>query len=98
MPIKINLIQAKSIFTKSGLPGSDYVINPYNGCLFACAYCYAAQIARWKHPQEQWGSYLDVKTNAPELLKIELKNYLKNIRQKILVRSFSVPLRILMLA
>ena len=69
---KINEITAKTIFTKSGLPASDWVINPYNGCLFGCSYCYAAQIARWKHPSEEWGTYLDVKMNAPELLKKEL--------------------------
>lgn len=68
----VNEIQAKSVFTKSGLPASDWVINPYNGCLFGCMYCYAAQIARWKHPTEQWGSYLDVKLNAPEVLAREL--------------------------
>jgi len=69
---KINEVIAKTIFTKSGLPASDWVINPYNGCLFGCSYCYAAQIARWKHPGEEWGTYLDVKMNAPELLKKEL--------------------------
>lgn len=75
----INEVQAKSILTKSGLPGSDWVINPYNGCLFGCMYCYAAQIARWRHPNEEWGSYLDVKINAPDLLKVELqKHRLKN--------------------
>ncbi len=73
MILKINEIEAKSILTKSGLPGADWVINCYNGCLFGCMYCYAAQIARWKHPNEVWGSYLDVKINAPELLKIELE-------------------------
>lgn len=82
MSIKINLVQAKSIFTKSGLPGSDYVINPYNGCLFACKYCYAAQIARWKHPNEEWGTYLDVKINAPEVLKIELEKLFKKFKTK----------------
>lgn len=73
MILKINEIEAKSILIKSGLPGADWVINCYNGCLFGCMYCYAAQIARWKHPNEVWGSYLDVKINAPELLKIELE-------------------------
>ncbi len=68
----VNETQAKSVFTKSGLPASDWVINPYNGCLFGCMYCYAAQIARWKHPTEEWGSYLDVKLNAPEVLAREL--------------------------
>ena len=79
---KINLIEAKTILTKSGLPGSDWVINPYNGCLFACMYCYAAQIARWKHPDEVWGTYLDVKINAPELLKAELKKLEKKFAKK----------------
>lgn len=79
---KINEIEVKSILTKSGLPGSDWVVNPYNGCQFACMYCYAAQIARWKHPGEEWGSFLDVKTNAPELLKIELEKLEKKFKSK----------------
>lgn len=82
MPIKINIVKAKSIFTKSGLPGSDWVINPYNGCLFGCLYCYAAQIAMWKHPGEEWGSFLDVKINAPELLNKELKKLEKRFKTK----------------
>ncbi len=69
----IRSVQAKTILTKSGLPGSDWVINPYNGCLFGCMYCYAAQIARWKHPNEVWGTYVDVKENAPDILKSELE-------------------------
>jgi DNA repair photolyase len=79
---QINLLEAKTILTKSGLPGSDWVINPYNGCLFACIYCYAAQIARWKHPDEVWGTYLDIKINAPELLKAELEKLEKRFGSK----------------
>ncbi len=79
---KINEIIAKTIFTKSGLPASDFVINPYNGCLFGCLYCYAAQIARWKHPSEEWGTYLDVKMNAPELLMIELSKLEKKLHTR----------------
>jgi len=82
MALKINIIEAKSIFTKSGLHGSDWVINPYNGCLFGCMYCYAAQIARWKHPDEKWGTYLDVKINAPILLKEELTKLEKRLKTK----------------
>ena len=82
MKIKINIIEAKTILTKSGLPGSDWVINPYNGCLFGCMYCYSAQIARWKHPNEEWGTYLDIKMNAPELLKKELSNLEKRLKGK----------------
>ncbi|HEX8923330.1 MAG TPA: radical SAM protein [Patescibacteria group bacterium] len=82
MITKINEITAKTILTKTSLPGCDYVINPYNGCQFACTYCYAAQIARWHHPGEVWGSFLDVKINAPELLKIELAKLEKKFKSK----------------
>lgn len=75
-------VTAKTILTKTTLPGCDYVINPYNGCQFACMYCYAAQIARWKHPGEEWGTFLDVKLNAPELLKIELEKLEKKFKSK----------------
>ena len=79
---KIKLVKAKSILIKSGLPGADWVINPYNGCLFGCMYCYAAQIARWKHPNEEWGTYLDVKVNASELLGKELGKLEKKFGKK----------------
>lgn len=82
MLTKINEVEAKTILTKSGLPGSDWVINPYNGCQMGCMYCYAAQIARWKHPGKEWGSFLDVKINAPELLKIELEKLERKYKSK----------------
>jgi len=78
----INEITAKTILTKTSLPGCDYVINPYNGCQFACMYCYAAQIARWKHPKDEWGTYLDVKINATQLLKKELEKLEKKYNSK----------------
>ena len=37
--MKIKEIKAKSIITKSGLPDSDFVINPYVGCQHGCIYC-----------------------------------------------------------
>lgn len=82
MLTKVNEIQAKTVMTKTTLPGCDYVINPYNGCQFACMYCYAAQIARWKHQGEEWGSFLDVKLNASELLKAELEKLEKKFKSK----------------
>lgn len=74
----IKEIKSKSILQKSGLPDADWVINPYTGCEFACKYCYAAFVGRFRHPNEQWGSYVDIKINAPQLLKNELKKKLKN--------------------
>jgi DNA repair photolyase len=70
--IKINEINAKTILSKTGLPDCDWVINPYAGCRFGCKYCYASFVGRFRHPDEEWGSYVDVKLNAPELLRKEL--------------------------
>jgi len=55
-------------------------------------YCYAAQIAQWKHPDEKWGSYLDIKTNAPELLRKELTRLEKKFHSKDFGPIFLVPL------
>ncbi len=53
---------AKSIITKSNIPGVDYVINPYIGCQHACIYCYAEFMKRFTgHGGETWGDFLDVK-------------------------------------
>lgn len=59
--IKIREIKAKSILNPSKL-GCDYAINPYNGCAFGCAYCYAIFMSRMGHQNENWGEWVDVKT------------------------------------
>jgi len=70
--IKIREIKAKSILNPSKL-GCDYAINPYNGCAFGCAYCYAIFMSQMGHQNENWGEWVDVKINAPELLTRELQ-------------------------
>jgi DNA repair photolyase len=61
-------ITAKSIISKSNLPDSDFVINPYVGCMHSCVYCYARFMKRFTGHKEEWGSFIDVKTNAAELI------------------------------
>ena len=39
--MEINEINVNDYLTKSNLPSSDYVINPYVGCPHGCKYCYA---------------------------------------------------------
>lgn len=60
--MNINVISAKSILTKSNLPVSDYSANPYTGCAHACKYCYASFMKRFTNHQDEWGSFVDVKT------------------------------------
>jgi DNA repair photolyase len=57
----IKEIEAKSIITKSGLPDSEFVINPYVGCSHGCIYCCARFIKRFTNHHEPWGQFVDVK-------------------------------------
>ncbi len=69
--MKINLINAKSIITKSNLPEADFVINPYVGCQHACIYCYADFMKKFTgHTKDKWGDFVDVKKNASELINL----------------------------
>lgn len=54
-------ITTKDYLTKSNLPASDYVINPYVGCPHACKYCYASFMKRFTGHKEEWGSFIDIK-------------------------------------
>jgi DNA repair photolyase len=75
--INIQEIRVKQILVPSKLPGCDFVINPYVGCTHGCLYCYAIFMSRKNHPNDEWGEWVDVKINAPEVLKKDLA-HLKN--------------------
>ena len=70
MGVKIIKVKAKSIFTRSKLPGAKWVINQYVGCQYACSYCYAKFISKWRPKNYgKWGKWVEVKVNAPDLVK-----------------------------
>lgn len=74
--LEIKEIQAKSILTKTTLKTADfdYSVNPYTGCRFGCIYCYASFMGRFVGKKvRDWGEYVFVKTNAPELLQKEIR-------------------------
>jgi DNA repair photolyase len=66
--------KARSILSKSGIPGIDYCINPYVGCSHGCRYCYATFMKRFTGHGEAWGSFVDVKIHAPEVLSRQIIN------------------------
>lgn len=70
MTVLIRETQAKSILSVSKV--YDYVINPYVGCQHACFYCYARFMKRFTGHKEPWGEFVDVKVNAPSLLRVEI--------------------------
>ena len=51
----------RDYLTKSNLPVSDYVVNPYVGCPHGCKYCYASFMKRFTAHDEPWGSFVDAK-------------------------------------
>ena len=57
----IKEIEIKDYLTKSNLPASDYVINPYVGCPHGCKYCYASFMKRFTGHKEEWGKFIDIK-------------------------------------
>lgn len=66
-----------SLLNPSG-GGSFFTLNPYVGCAHSCRYCYSVYISRWrKRKIEEWGSWVEVKVNAPETLKKDVKKYQK---------------------
>ena len=70
--LQVKEVQAKSILNRSKI--YPYCLNPYTGCEVGCAYCYARLfIPRYSGHSEPWGSFVDVKINAPELLRRQLR-------------------------
>lgn len=71
-PLRLHLEQARSIVSENRSPdvGFRFSVNPYRGCVHACAYCYA----RPSHQYLGFGAGSDfdreivVKANAPALL------------------------------
>ena len=74
--MKISEIEINNYLTKSNLPYSDYVINPYVGCTHGCKYCYASFMKRFTGHKEDWGTFLDIKKcdKKINLEKISEKN------------------------
>jgi DNA repair photolyase len=73
--MNIKEIKAKNIITKSNLPNTDYVINPYLGCSHKCLYCYACFMKRFSNHSESWGDFVDIKINAPDLIPSNTDKY-----------------------
>lgn len=84
--IKLIKTEAKSIFTKTKLPGAVWVVNQYVGCEHACLYCYAKFISKWRAGDlGKWGSWVEAKINAPELVKS------KYVKGRVFMSSVSDP-------
>jgi DNA repair photolyase len=86
MTLLVKEIQAKTILSKSKI--YPWVLNPYTGCEHGCSYCYARFMKRVTGHKEPWGEFVDVKINAPDLLRGEIK---KKKRAKVWVSGVCDP-------
>lgn len=55
-----------------------YYLNPYVGCMIGCEWCYVAERADFSReleglPAIEWGRWVDVKDDAPEVLRREVQ-------------------------
>jgi DNA repair photolyase len=71
--VVVKEIHCKSILTKSGIEVVDYALNPYVGCGHGCVYCYATFMKRFTGHKEEWGTFVDVKVNAAEVLARQMR-------------------------
>ncbi|MBF0517342.1 MAG: radical SAM protein [Nitrospirae bacterium] len=74
MAVSIEKISSKSILTRSGIDGIDYCVNPYMGCMHGCLYCYAMFMKKYTGHGEDWGAFVDIKTNAATVLRKQLQS------------------------
>ena len=67
------IASARSIVNRTGgfLAGFTHTLNPYHGCSYGKTLCgvpdYAPEIIRAFGERREWGTYLGVKVNAPDL-------------------------------
>src|SRR3990172_11030315 len=70
-PAVVRETRCRTILNRSGI--SDYSLNCYTGCAHGCVYCYARFMQRFHPHPEPWGRFVDVKVNAVEVLKRQLR-------------------------
>ncbi|MDH7577885.1 MAG: radical SAM protein [Bacillota bacterium] len=71
--MKISEKECRSALNRSGIPGVDYCLNPYTGCEHGCVYCYASFMKRFCGIEDKWGSFVQVKSNFPARLAVQLQ-------------------------
>jgi DNA repair photolyase len=68
-----NEVTITRILNPTSIDLGEYVINPFSGCEFSCLYCYVRSNRVVTRRNKPWGEYVDVRVNAPLLLKKEIQ-------------------------
>lgn len=72
--VNVTEIECKTILNKSTMGFADYTLNAYQGCVFGCSYCYVPvmRARRGQLDETPWGGWVQVKTNAPDVLRRQM--------------------------
>lgn len=65
-------VKVQRILNPTSIDLGEFVINPFMGCRYSCLYCYARGMRAVCRTGREWGEFVDIRINAPELLEKEL--------------------------
>src|SRR3954464_11658128 len=79
--MKVRSTQSRSILSKTtgfiAHAGFSHSLTPARNCTFGCTYCYVPTMRIYgglkREDWEHWGQFTTFKSNAPELLRRELR-------------------------
>ena len=72
--VAVREILCKTILNRSRMGFAEYTVNAYQGCAFGCAYCYVPVLRarRGQADADRWGGWVEVKTNAADVLRRQM--------------------------
>lgn len=73
------------------LSGYTHSLNPYTGCVYSCSYCYVQRMPVALFRGKEWGTWIDVKQEAAQLLTKELAHAKSKGRVTIFMSSSTDP-------
>ncbi|RJE82607.1 radical SAM protein [Paenibacillus sp. 1011MAR3C5] len=93
MRTSLHYKEPQSILNKGTgfLSGYTHSLNPYAGCAFACSFCYVRQMPVSLFRQQEWGTWVDVKQGAAEVLRRQLRTAKKKGPVTIFMSSSTDP-------
>ncbi|MFH1854116.1 MAG: radical SAM protein [Candidatus Omnitrophota bacterium] len=69
---EFNTVKISRILNPTSIDLGEYVINPFMGCEYSCLYCYVRSNKVISKKKAAWGTYVDIRVNAPKLLEKEI--------------------------